>query len=148
MNRTQGTTFGKAPTWDRFVALREAFRGSGGIAQGDDLARLLDDHRLGESASLGRLIAHHDVFGFEFRASLWIPMFQFDLRDLSLTSGAAPVVAKLTEVFDGWTLAGWFAWPNACLGNWRPVDLLEKVPVNVLSAARVAREAASRIATR
>lgn len=139
MNRMQGTSLGEAPTMDRFVALRGALRGSGGIAQGDDLARLLEDHRLGDFVSLARLVAHHDVFGFEFRESFWIPMFQFDLRDLSLTRGAAPVVAQLAEVFNGWMLAEWFACPNPCLGNWRPVDVLEETPSEVLSAARVAR---------
>jgi hypothetical protein len=129
--------FGLTPTVDRFAALSQALRGSGGIAWGDDLTRLLDDYRLGET--LAQLIAHRDVFGFEFRASFWVPMFQFDLSDLSLTRGAAPVVAKLAEAFDGWALAGWFAWPNPCLGGWRPVDMLDATPANVLTAARVAR---------
>lgn len=141
MNPTHRTVFGEAPTMDRFTALRGALRGSGGIAQADDLARLLDDHQLGDAVNLARLIAHHDVFGFEFRAAFWIPMFQFNLRDLSLAYGAAPVVAKLAEVFDGWMLASWFAWPNPCLGNWRPVDVLDATPTSVLSAAHVARAA-------
>lgn len=68
-------------------------------------------------------------------------MFQFDLGDLSSTHGAAPVVANLAEVFDGWALVCWFAWPKPCLGSRRPVDLLDSAPANVLSAARVAREA-------
>lgn len=123
------------------MALREALRGNGGIAQGDDLARLLEDHRLGDFVSLARLIAQHDVFGFEFHSSFWIPMFQFDLRDLSLTRGAAPVVAKLAEAFDGWMVAGWFAVPNPRLGNRRPVDALNEAPQQVLSAAHVARVA-------
>lgn len=141
MNPMPSTTFGQVPTLDRFAALRGALRASGGIAQGDDLARLLEDHRLGDFVSLPRLIAHHDVFGFEFRESFWIPMFQFDLRDLTLSCGAAPVVASLAEVFDGWALASWFAWPNPCLGNWRPVDVLVATPADVLSAARIARAA-------
>jgi len=124
---------------DTFSALRGALRESGGIAHGDDLARLLDDHQLGDAVNLARLIAHHDVFGFEFQASFWIPMFQFDLKDLSLSYGAAPVVAKLAEVFDGWMLASWFACPNPCLGDWRPVDVLDSTPASVLSAAQVTR---------
>jgi len=141
MSPTQDMPFGDSPTADGFAALRQALRGSGGVARGDDLARLLEDHCLGDFVSLARLIAQHDVFGFEFRAAFWVPMFQFDLRDLSLTNGAAPVVAQLAEVFDGWSLASWFAWPNPCLGNWRPVDVLDATPTDVLSAARIARAA-------
>lgn len=133
----QAMTFGVTPTTDRFEALSHALRGSGGIAWSDDLTRLLEDYRLGET--LAQLISHGGVFGFNFRGSFWVPMFQFDLRDLSLTRGAAPVVAKLAEAFDGWALAGWFAWPNPSLGGWRPVDVLDATPATVLSAARVAR---------
>jgi len=141
MNRLQDNSFGAAPTHDRFTALRVAFRQSGGIAQGDDLARLWEDHRLGDTASLGRLIAHHDVFGFDYRESFWVPMFQFDLRDLSLTYGAAPVIAMLADVFDGWMLASWFVLPNPFLDDQRPVDSLDATPARVLSAAHEAHAA-------
>lgn len=140
MTSEQATNFGEFPTAERFEALRIALRQSGGIAQGDDLARLLDDHRLGGSVSLAALVARHYVFGFEFRASFWIPMFQFDLHDLSLTYGSASVVAELERaLFDGWALANWFARPNARLDNRRPVDVMSATPANVLSAACYAR---------
>ena len=61
------TTFGEVPTADQFAALRQALRGSGGIARHDDLARLLEDHRIGHCVSLPGLIANHSVFGFEFK---------------------------------------------------------------------------------
>lgn len=141
MNSIQDTTFGDAPTMERFTALRGALRGSGGIALGDDLARLLDDHQLGDAVNLARLIAHRYVFGFEFRALFWIPMFQFNMRDLSLNYGASSAAAQLAEVFDGWSVAAWFAWPNPTLGDWRPVDVLDATPASVLSAARIARAA-------
>jgi hypothetical protein len=139
LSGVQATPFGQVPTTEGFKALRAALRQSGGIAKGDDLARLLEDHRLGDFISLARLIAHHLVFGFEFHASLWVPMFQFDLRDLSLNYGCAPAVGKLAEVYDGWMLAGWFAGPNPRLNGRRPVDALDAMPHDVLSAACVAR---------
>lgn len=124
-----------SPTDMHFDALRDALRMSGGIAQADDLARLLDDHRLNDFVSLSGLITHCKVFGFPFHSSFWVPMFQFDLRDLSLNRGVAPVVLELADVLDGWSLANWFARPHACLGLRRPVDMLATLPAMVLSAA-------------
>lgn len=123
------------PTDSLFEALRVALRQSGGIAQGDDLARLLDDYRLGDFVSLPALIAHGDVFGFQFHSSFWIPMFQFDLHDLSLNRGVAPVIAELADVFDGWHLANWFAKPHAGLASRSPADLVGSLPAMALSAA-------------
>lgn len=135
----ESVDLGHSPSSRGFVALLVAFRASGGTAHGDDLARLLEDRYCGDFSTLARLISTHAMFGFAWRGAFWVPMFQFDLRDLSLTRGAAPVVAKLAEAFDGWALAGWFAWPNPSLGGWRPVDVLDATPATVLSAARVAR---------
>ncbi len=122
-----------------FDALRVALRASGGIADGNDLARLLEDHRLGDFVSLARLIDHDNVFGFECRRAFWIPMFQFDLTDLSLKHGAGQVVAELATVFDGWALAGWFAQSNSGLMDQRPADVLNASPASVIAAARAER---------
>lgn len=126
---------GAEPTESRFDALRGALRKSGGIAQADDLARLLEDHHLGDFVSLAWLVTHCNVFGFAFHASFWIPMFQFDLRDLSLSQGVAPVVLELADEFDGWSLTNWFAQPHSRLDLRRPVDVVETSPALVLSAA-------------
>lgn len=46
------TVFGEAPTVDRFPALRAALRGSGGIAQGDDICLECHAHRRSQSVGL------------------------------------------------------------------------------------------------
>jgi len=118
-----------------FSILRHAFRPTGGIARGDDLSRLLEDHRCGDFISLARFIAQHEIFAFQWRDSFWIPMFQFDLQDLSIRTGPRRVLAELESVFDGWALAVWFAQGNSWLHGHRPVDLIETDLDSVLQAA-------------
>lgn len=136
---TLDTLIGDSPTAGGFAALLAAYRSTGGTARGDDVARLLDDHRLGNFDSLARLIATSDVFGFEWLSTLWIPMFQFELRDLSIKPGAQLVMAELGASFDGWARAAWFALPNSWLGDRRPVDLMDTDLNEVLGVARIDR---------
>ena len=126
---------GPMATEHDFNVLRHAFRPSGGIARGDDLSRLLEDHRCGDFISLARFIAQHEIFAFQWRDSFWIPMFQFDLQDLSIRTGPRRVLAELESVFDGWALAVWFAQGNSWLHGHRPVDLIETDLDSVLQAA-------------
>ena len=60
-----------------FAAMRSAYHATGGFARGDDLARVLEDFGRGNLATLGRMVVAGEVFGFEWRHTLWIPMFQF-----------------------------------------------------------------------
>lgn len=136
---TLDTLIGDVPTAGGFAALLAAYRRTGGTACGGDVARLLDDHRLGEFDSLARLIASNEVFGFEWLSTLWIPMFQFELRDLSIKPGAQLVMAELGASFDGWARAAWFALPNSWLNDWRPVDLMDTDLNEVLGVARIDR---------
>jgi hypothetical protein len=79
---------------------------------------------MGDAVSLAKLVHSGGVFGFEWRGSLWIPMFQFDANDLSVRRGPQRVRAALPKSCQGWALAAWFASPNASLHEDRPVDLL------------------------
>ena len=80
-----------------------------------------------------------EVFGFEHARTFWIPMFQFELRDLSVRPELRKMLAELRSVFDGWAIAVWFAQPNAWLQGRRPVDpVLPEFPA-VLEAARTDR---------
>ena len=127
------------PTRRGFSALLAAFRTTGGTARGDDVARLLEDHGLGDFIGLAKLIANGVVFGFEWRHELWIPMFQFELRDLSVKPATRQVLAELGSGFDGWSRAVWFARPNSWLNFQSPVDLLATRLPDVLEAARADR---------
>jgi len=118
-----------------FIALLEAFRASGGTAPGEIVGRLLEAHQVGDAVSLARLVHSGAVFGFEWRGSLWIPMFQFDAHDLSVRRGPQRVRAALPESCQGWALAAWFATPNAWLQGHLPVDGLASDLRAVLGAA-------------
>lgn len=120
-------------------AMLAAFWDTGGIARGDDLARLLEERDRGESKRLPAMIASGHVFGFEWHREFWVPMFQFDLQNLTLKAGPGVVLAELSPVFNGWELASWFAEPNSSLHGSRPVDMLDSDLAAVLEAARVDR---------
>lgn len=122
-----------------FAALNLAYRARGGIARADDLGRLLADHGPGTFISMAKLFADEEIFGFEWRGSLWVPMFQFALGDLSMKPEPRRVRAELGEEFDGWTVSAWFVEPNVWLAQQRPIDLLETGLGAVLDAARADR---------
>jgi hypothetical protein len=122
-----------------FEAMRAAYQALGGLARGDDLARLLEDRARGDYVSLARLIVANRIFGFEWRHSFWIPMFQFDLGDLSVRRGLRQVLAELVSEFDGWRLAAWFVESNAWLNQGRPIDQIDSNLSEVVQAARADR---------
>ncbi|MBT9493158.1 MAG: hypothetical protein IV107_12635 [Paucibacter sp.] len=117
-----------------FIALLEAFRASGGTAPGEIVERLLAEHQIGNAGSLAWLLEARQIFGFEWRASLWIPMFQFDSGDLAPHAGAKQVRAELPPLWSGWAVAAWFAAANTHLAGCRPVDRLNSDLDAVLQA--------------
>lgn len=119
-----------------FIALLEAFRATGGTAPGEIVVRLLEEHQVGKAISLAKLIYTGQAFGFEWRDSLWIPMFQFDADDLALKPGAQSVRAELPSPWSGWMLASWFAGPNARLDGRSPADVLDSDLDAVMRAAQ------------
>lgn len=127
------------PRAESFEWLRRALDTSGGVARGDDLAPLLADSCQGDDAALARLIISGEVFGFDWQRAYWLPMFQFDLRDLSVRTAARRVRADLDPAMDGWQQAMWFTRPNGWLHDHRPVDLLASALPAVLAAARADR---------
>ncbi|MCV2359119.1 hypothetical protein LNV08_09035 [Paucibacter sp. TC2R-5] len=126
----------EVPSGRGFIALLEAFRATGGTAPAEIVARLLEEHQPGPATSLAQRIYTGQVFGFEWRASLWIPMFQFEANDLALNAAAQAVRAELPTVWSGWALAAWFAAANAQLEGHSPVDMLRSDLDAVLQVAR------------
>jgi len=121
-----------------FVLMLETYRPTGGTLRADDLVHLLEGQHQGDCSSLARLIVAGAVSGFKWHGDLWIPMFQFDLRDLSLKPSPGQVRAELGPAFYGWTAAAWFARRNRELAGQRPVNLLDTQLATVLEAARTA----------
>jgi hypothetical protein len=108
-----------------FRDLCEAFRATGGIARADDLARLLEDFQCGNFASLARRIASHEILSFSWRGMHWVPMFQFDLRDLSLRPGPQQLLEACGTKCDGWALACWLTTASDDLDGEQPLDCLD-----------------------
>lgn len=128
-----------APGTRAFLHLLEAFRTSGGTAPHDALSEMLKDHRRGDRVTLARLIVSRQIFGFGWRGSLWLPMFQFDAIDLSVAVAPQAVRLELPVTLDGWAVACWFAEPHAILGGHLPVDLVGSDLRAVRDAARATR---------
>ena len=128
------------PNGRDFIAMLEAFRASGGAAPGSVLSRLLEEYRVRDPVSLAELVYAGQVFGFEWRANLWIPMFQFEAGDLAVKSSAQRVRAQL-PLLSGWALALWFASPNALLHGDIPANVLDSDIEPVMAAARSAGSA-------
>ena len=118
-----------------FIELLEAFRPTGGTAPLGVLGRLLDEQPVGHAVSLDRLIDTGQVFGFPWRASLWIPMFQFAADDLALHAGAQRVRAELPSAWSAWTVACWFADANTRLDDRSPAATLDSDLDAVVQAA-------------
>jgi hypothetical protein len=130
---------GDSPSERGFMAMRTAYRATGGLARSDDLDRLLQDCRLAQPVSLAGRLDSGEIFGFDWQRRLWVPMFQFDLRDLSIKRVPQHVRAALSGAFHGWTLAAWFTQRNPRLNLQRPIDLIDTDLPAVLEAARTDR---------
>lgn len=139
---TDGKVFdriGGVPTSVGVAALMVAFRSTGGVLRGDELAMMLEELKIGDVASLGRAMACGEICSFYWRSAFWIPMFQFDLENLSFRPGPPNILRELTGVLDEWMLAAWFAKPNLWLMGHKPVDLLASNLPAVIAAARADR---------
>jgi hypothetical protein len=122
-----------------FEALRAAYRATGGLVEGDDLGRILEDRRSGDCVSLARLIMSRAVFGFQWHGLFWVPTFQFDRHDLSTRTSTRRIVEELMPPYDGWEMAAWFVQPNPWLNGRRPLDGIDSDAGQVLKAASVER---------
>lgn len=116
-----------------------AYKTCGGTARADDLALLLEERKKGDFVSLAKRIVSRDVFSFEWQNHFWVPMFQFNLQDMSVKQEVRRVAHELHAVLDNWTLALWFTEPNAWLKGKRPVDMVDRQFSEVLHAARADR---------
>lgn len=107
------------------IALLESIRATGGTAPDEVLSRLLDERRAGNALSLVKLVQIGQVFGFEWRGSVWMPMFQFEGTDFAVKFGAQRARAALPVQWLGWTVASWFATTIAKLRGCTPADALD-----------------------
>ena len=128
--------FADRPNTCDFEAMLSAYLWSGGIARHQEVTTRLQEDGNGGPSNLGTLIDSHAVFAFDWRGSLWLPMFQFKQPEMYVKPQARKVLAELAGVFDGWSLAAWYLQQNSWLEDRRPIDVLDKHLAAVLAAAR------------
>ena len=123
-----------------FADLRTALRSTGGLANTDDLSRLLADgpDRL-NGVELDELIDAGAVMVLAWQRRRWAPMFQFDLGTLRCRPMLRRIRAAVGESGgsgEAWPLTVWFARPHAGLAGRRPAEALAADPSAVLRVAR------------
>ena len=126
-------------TDEQFVAMLNAYRGSGGLARKESLLALSSRSSGLDTETLANWIAAREVIGFKWQSRTWLPMFQFNRVNMTRPPALQQVLAELIPVYDPWELANWFAQPNAWLADRAPADVLEHDPSAVLQAARADR---------
>jgi hypothetical protein len=124
---------------DQCATMARAYASSGGIAGCDEMVGLLRSCFDQPISVLARWIVARTVVNFEWRATTMLPIFQFDLTDMTIRPQVSGVLSELRDVFDDQELALWFAQPNAWLDGRTPVDVLRTDAESVLHAARADR---------
>lgn len=119
-----------------FLDMESAFVRTGGLLSGSDVAHRLRRHVDQPPSTLARWIVARTIVCFEWHSHLLVPMFQFEPAEMTPLISVVDVMRVLTNVFDDWEAALWFARPNAGLGGRVPVDVVGHDPVLVLNAAR------------
>lgn len=119
-----------------FVTLLRGFRTSGGIALGNVLGRLFEDHHRGDYISWPGMLVNGKMFAFARRQRLWIPMFQLHRGNPSIETAAQKGREKLAATADAWSLGSCFPGPNDQLSCQRPADLLDRRLLAIKGAAR------------
>ncbi len=126
-------------TDDQFIAMLNAYRGSGGLARKESLIALFSRRGGIDADTLANWIADREVLGFEWQSRTWLPIFQFNLIDMTRPPVLRQVLAELIPVYAPWELVNWFAQPNPWLADRVPADALGHDPSAVMQAARADR---------
>ena len=126
-------------TDDQFLSMLNAYRSSGGLAREENLLTSFSRRCGLDADTLSHWIAEREVIGFEWESRTWLPVFQFNLIDMTLPPALGQVLAELIPVYDPWEMVSWFAQPNPWLADRVPANALEQDPSAVLQAARADR---------
>ena len=117
----------------------DAFRASGGVATGAEIATLLRPGVSHPVSVLARWIVARQAITLRCQAEMMLPLFQFDFQQGCVRAGVSQVVAELSGAMSPDDVALWFGQPNDWLGGLTPAGLLATDVPAVLSAARADR---------
>jgi len=119
-----------------FIALLNAYRASGGLADGAEIAARQPVTGL---SALARAITSRRVVSFDWAGQRWLPVFQFEPGDLAVRPPVGVLIDELSDVLDDWELADWFVEPNAWLRGAPPLQLVGTDFARVHDTARALR---------
>jgi hypothetical protein len=119
-----------------FTELLAAYRHSGGLARGSEVALRVANRRSDGTAWLEDCIERRTLVSLDWHSGLWLPLFQFEPSDMSLRNEVHRTCTELCGVMDGWDLAVWFIRPQRLLQHCSPLQLLDSDPERVFEAAR------------
>jgi hypothetical protein len=125
-----------------FVALQEAYHGSGGLERGDALVQRLSVADPSGCFDLARRIIGGQVLSVQWQKDFWLPLFQFEPDRLVPREAPRLVLGELRGALDGWAIARWFVAPCEALGGETPLARLDSDLPAVLATAQAARRAA------
>jgi hypothetical protein len=109
----------------QFAAMAKAYGPMPGMASSHDVVWRLQRHHDQPISVLAHWIVERRVIALEWQSQMLLPLFQFQLSDMSLCEPVVQVIHELSEVLDGWDLALWFALPNPWLQSASPVRTVE-----------------------
>lgn len=119
-----------------FIALLNAYRASGGLATGSEIAVRQPFTGL---STLGRAITARTVISLDWAGQRWLPLFQFEPGDLAVRPPVRALIDELSDVLDDWELADWFVEPHASLRGTPPLQRVDDDFAVVHDAARALR---------
>lgn len=123
----------------QFTAMRNAYQESGGLMRAPDLASLWQGHGVSDTHLLTQWIQNRQVISFEWQATTWLPMVQFNRSTMTLVPGFEAIQAELVAVYNDCDVAQWFSLPNTWLADRSPASALRHDAPEVLMAARAER---------
>lgn len=123
----------------QYKQMEAAFARTGGLASRKTVERLLHRHAQRPLIDSVGNIADRSVLTFQWNTQTLIPLFQFNMTNMSLRVEVDRVVRELVAVFDDWDTALWFAQPNSWLQSIAPVDAIQHDHEAVFQAARADR---------
>jgi hypothetical protein len=123
----------------QYRAMEDAFRTAGGIVSADELVMRLIRCTDQPISKLARWIVEHKVLSFSWRTHTALPLFQFDLANMTIHPSVTTVIDELVPALSDWDIAVWFAQPNPWLAGAAPVDVMERDVHGLLDAARAER---------
>lgn len=116
-----------------------AFRPSGGMLNGDELAALLRTGCEQPVATVARWVVQRSILSLGWQGQTLIPLFQFDRTTMQPRAQLTAVIRELAGAYDDWEMGLWFARPNAWLDDDMPVLKIRTDADAVLKAARADR---------